>query len=77
MQTTQQLLLELEPDAKFEWGPMDNGANYPFILLRDGRKVLLYRFSKDSLAALGDGPHQSKVRDLLRQALRTDVRQIR
>jgi hypothetical protein len=77
MHVAQQLLLELEPDARFEWGPMDNDANYPFILLRDGRKLLLYRFSKDSLAALGDEPHQNKAREVLRQSLRAYARQVR
>jgi len=77
MQITQQLLLELQPEARFEWAPMDNNANYPFFLVRDGRKVLLFRFSKDSLVAMSDESHRSNVRDLLRQSLRTTARMSR
>ena len=77
MQVAQQLLQELLPEARFEWGPMDNGANYPFFLVREGRKLLLYRFSKDSLVAMSDGPHQAKVRELLQQALRSSPRAAR
>jgi hypothetical protein len=77
MQVTQQLLLELLPEARFEWGPMDNEASYPFFLMREGRKVLLCRFSKDSLVAMSDEPHRSKARELLRQALRAASRATR
>jgi len=74
MQLVQQLLLELQPEARFDWGPMDNDANYPLFIVREGRKVLLFRFSKDSLAAMSDAHHQGKVRELLRQSLRTSTR---
>jgi len=77
MQRAQQLLLELQPGARFEWGPMDNDASYPFYVQRDGRKVLLCRFSKDSLVAMSDEPHQENVRDMLRQSLRTGKRSVR
>lgn len=74
MQATGQLLQELEPGMRHEWGPMDNDANYPLIIVRGNRKVLLCRFSKDSLVAMSDEPHQFKVREELRLALRTGTR---
>jgi len=69
MQQVQGLLLEHWPEAEFEWGPMDNDGNYPFLLRQERGKVLLYRFSKDSLVSVCDEPHRSKVRTLLRQAV--------
>ena len=69
MQQVQLLLLECWPEAEFEWGPMDNDGNYPFLVRHEGRKTLLYRFSKDSLVSVSDEPHRSKVRALLRQAV--------
>jgi hypothetical protein len=69
MQMVQELLADLEPGAMFEWGPMDNAAFYPFYLVRGGRRVLLTKFSKDSLVAMCDEPYQAKVRAGLRQAL--------
>lgn len=69
MQQVQLLLLEFLPEAEFEWGPMDNSGNYPFLLRHNGRKILLYRFSKDSLVAVCDEPHRRKVRELLQHAV--------
>ena len=73
MQVVQQLFEELQPDARCEWGPMDNGANYPFFLVREGRKLLLYRFSKDSLVAMSDESHRAKARASLADTLRLEA----
>jgi len=48
---------------------MDNGGNYPFFFQHAGKRVLIYRFSKDSLVALTDEPHRRKVRTLIEQAV--------
>lgn len=73
MQITQRILEELLPGAQYDWAPMDNNANYPFYLKENGRKVLLYRFSKDSLVSMCDESHQAKTRELLRQILRANT----
>jgi hypothetical protein len=69
MRQAQALLTELMPEAKVEWGPMDNAGNFALYVLSDGRKELVYRFSKDSLVSMDDDAHRSKVRELLRQAV--------
>jgi hypothetical protein len=75
MRLAKQLLLEVIPDADCEWGPMDSAGNYPFLLIRGGRKTLLYRFSKDSLVALSDEPHHGKLRELFRESVLEVARQ--
>jgi hypothetical protein len=69
MRQAQALLTELIPDARVEWGPMDNGGNYALYVVSSGRKELIYRFSKDSLVAMDDEAHRYKVRELLRQSM--------
>ena len=69
MRQAQALLAELMPEAKVEWGPMDNAGNYALYVVSGSRKELVYRFSKDSLVAMDDDAHRHKVRELLRQSV--------
>ncbi|MCC2672181.1 MAG: hypothetical protein K0Q72_4653, partial [Armatimonadetes bacterium] len=41
MRQAQALLTELIPDARVEWGPMDNGGNYALYVVSSGRKELI------------------------------------
>jgi len=46
MQHVQGVLLELLPNAEFEWGPMDDGGNYPFFFRNSGKRVLFTVLAK-------------------------------